>query len=219
MKKLIIITVIIVLAYIFICTRWSKPLLKYKPLHGLYRILLRERSTRIANQFRSITTRMGINTQTILDFGCGFGGVSKELSNSGSVVISVDIENQSIYDLPRFVQIYPDREITSILFPVIREISRSDYVDVILSSYCFHHIQKDKHASLIYQFLSLSPVVVLLEEHPRMNLACRFLNGEMLTHANAHMEIGQWQQHITSMGLRVQTYSFSDDEFAIVITR
>ena len=218
MKLLILITVFFILVCLIVFTRWTQPFLQATALYPVYRPLLNGRSVRITKQFTDVCDNFNVSYGTVIDFGCGFGGISYQLSQSGSKVVSVDIAKQSVYPLDHFIQIEKgSKNYAKTIRPGVMEVSATGKVDCALSSYCFHHIPKAEHEGILKDLFSFTSVLVLLEEHPRMNTLCRFVNGEVLTHANAHMTTEEWESHLSKMGYQVDVMPLNNNEFGIVI--
>ena len=192
---------------ILLFTNWSGFLLARKCLHPFYRHVLESRAQRLFRQFQQSCTHFNVEYSRVLDFGCGFGGLSELLKRNKTPVVSVDVADHFIYrehDL-RIIS----KDVEQLPFP-------TGAFDLAVSSYCFHHIPAHKHLALIAELLRVARRVILIEEDPSRNLLCRFLNSEMLTHANAHNTAEGWKECIAPHA-QIDAMDIDKDEFSLYI--
>lgn len=205
-----IVGLVVLLVSVILFADWSGALLTCRRLHGFYRRVLEGRAQRLHRQFRATCRAASVPYRRVLDFGCGFGGLSDVLRRRKAAVTSVDVVDHYIYTERDHLRLV-DKEAASLPFGAAE-------FDVAVSSYCFHHIPIKHHARLLRELTRVAGVVVLLEEHPKRNLLCRFLNSEVFTHANAHMTLAQWKRHISAMGFtNVGALELNDYEFGLVL--
>jgi len=198
----------LIFLFIIVFTNWSDYALRCKSLYPLYRVILEGRASHLYNQFKYVCDREHITYNSVIDFGSGFGGLSEMLRRNNKTIASIDTSNHYIYENTNNLLILENT----------KNLPFDDHkFHIAVSSYVFHHIPKDQHAIYITELLRVSPILILIEEHPRRNLLCRFINSEVLTHANAHMTMKQWNEHIVKMNLQISHHKLNRNEFALVI--
>lgn len=115
---------------------------------------------------------LAINSDCILDFGCGIGSSIKYLNKyfQGSEIIGVDVSNNSLEMARKF---YKNQFF--IFNNGFVEDNQSKF-DVIFVSCVFHHINSEEHNSVLlalYKMLSKDGIIVMFE-HNKLNPLTRY---------------------------------------------
>lgn len=196
------------LVYVVLFCNWSGAMLSITRLHPFYRRVLEGRAHRLFQQFNQSCTHYGVEYRRVLDFGCGFGGLSEMLRRNRTNVVSVDLVDHYIY---------PERNLRLLRKSTTQLPFATGEFDVAVSSFCFHHIPEAKHHALVAELLRVARCLILIEEDPSRNLLCRFVNSEVFTHANAHKDLSAWKTSFDP-NLRVESLCLNEHEFSIFIS-
>jgi 2-polyprenyl-3-methyl-5-hydroxy-6-metoxy-1,4-benzoquinol methylase len=177
------------------------------------------------SRFNAIIKLVKGNNKRILDYGCGWGYLSKHLSSQGHNVIGIDL-NQNEIDICKLV--WGNGDNLSFQKKQINELKDNSF-EIVISSQVVEHVHNaGNYLSEINRVLSrggeliitlpniLTPKFIILNGRKKMQRILKRINNDILkNYDKRHLHINAWDplhftQLISTLGFEVIEFSTSE---------